>query len=487
MHRPTLQESSTKIIATVGPACDSVDSLKDLIAAGVDVFRINTAHGSRETHTATLGRIREAAATTGFPVGVLLDLSGPKIRLGELLQDPLQCELDMTLTFVNGDVPETPFELTSNYKRLLQELRPGDTVMLADGNVTLQVISCDGKRASCKVLAPGELRSRQGINLPGVKLSVSAMRPEDVDNAIWGAQVGVDFISLSFVRSASDVRSLKDLLTSYDSSALVIAKIEKREALEDLEAIVNEADGVMVARGDLGVEIDVAETPVAQKRIIQICTEKLKPVIVATQMLDSMHHNPRPTRAEASDVANALLDGADCCMLSGETAIGDFPLATVQTMHRIMIHTERQLLAGSRHDHFVLNQQHLITSAVARSASRLAEMIQARLIVIATRSGGTAWVESKQRSAVPTVGVSDNDAVLRRMNLFWGVKPIRVSQLDDPQKLFDEITSWGCGSGMLSGGDIVVLVTGNGVVERAHNLLVVLDVSPEKCSIEANR
>lgn len=487
MHRPTLQESSTKIIATVGPACDSVESLKDLIAAGVDVFRINTAHGNRETHTATLGRIREAAAETGFPVGVLLDLSGPKIRLGELLQDPLQCELDMTLTFVDGDVPETPFELTSNYKRLLQELRAGDTVMLADGIVTLQVISCDGKRASCKVIAPGELRSRQGINLPGVKLSVSAMRPEDVDNAIWGAQVGVDFISLSFVRSASDVRSLKDLLTSYDSSALVIAKIEKREALEDLEAIVNEADGVMVARGDLGVEIDVAETPVAQKRIIQICTEKLKPVIVATQMLDSMHHNPRPTRAEASDVANALLDGADCCMLSGETAIGDFPLAAVQTMHRIMIHTERQLLAGSRHDHFVLNQQHLITSAVARSASRLAEMIQARLIVIATRSGGTAWVESKQRSAVPTVGVSDNDAVLRRMNLFWGVKPIRVSQLDDPQKLFDEITSWGCGSGMLSGGDIVVLVTGNGVVERAHNLLVVLDVSPEKCSIESKR
>lgn len=485
MARPTLQEACTKIVATVGPACDSVPQLEALIAAGVDVFRINTAHGSREAHAATLRNIREASDNTGFLVGVLLDLSGPKIRLGKLLQDPLQCDLDMEVTFIAGDVPENETELTSSYKRLLQELTAGDTVMLADGIVSLEVISNDSKRAVCKVTAPGELRSRQGINLPGVKLSVSAMRPEDVDNAIWGAQSGIDFISLSFVRSASDVRSLKDLLTSYESQALVIAKIEKREALDDLEAIVDAADGVMVARGDLGVEIDVAETPVAQKRIIAMCTEKLKPVIVATQMLESMHHSPRPTRAEASDVANAILDGADCCMLSGETAIGDYPEITVKTMRRIMSHTEQSMPSSIQRAQFILNRVHPITSAVTQSATMLAETIEAKVIVIATRSGGTAWVKSKQRSLVPTLGVSDNVEALRRMNLFWGVKPLRVKQLDDANELFNEITAWGCRSGMLQGGDLVVLVTGNGVMERAHNLIAVHTVDPDKCNIRS--
>src|SRR6056297_125393 len=382
MNRPTLQEASTKIIATVGPACDSLVSLTKLIEAGVDVFRINTAHGNREAHAETLRRIREASDETGFPVGVLLDLSGPKLRLGSLLQDPLQCEMDMELSFISGDQPQSADELTSSYKRLLQELQVGDTVMLADGIVSLIVVSNDGRRAVCRVTSPGELRSRQGINLPGVKLSVSAMRPEDVDNAIWGAQSGIDFISLSFVRSASDVQSLKDLLTSYESTALVIAKIEKREALEDLEAIVDAADGVMVARGDLGVEIDVAETPVAQKRIIRVCKEKMKPVIVATQMLESMHHSRRPTRAEASDVANAILDGADACMLSGETAIGDYPVEAVDTMNRIMIHTERELMHGvlqvSRGE---IKRVHAVTSAVAFGATSIAEAIQAKMIV----------------------------------------------------------------------------------------------------------
>ncbi len=486
MTRPTLQEASTKIIATVGPACDSLEKLAELIEAGVDVFRINTAHGSREAHAETLRKIRQAAEDTGFPVGVLLDLSGPKIRLGTLLQDPLVCEMGMELSFVGGTQASSETELTSSYKRLLQELQVGDNVMLADGIVSMRVVSKDDQRAVCTVTSPGVLRSRQGINLPGVKLSVSSMRPADVDNAIWGAQAGVDFISLSFVRSASDVRSLKDLLTSYESTALVIAKIEKREALEDLDAIVDEADGVMVARGDLGVEIDVAETPVAQKRIIQTCTDKMKPVIVATQMLDSMHHCPRPTRAEASDVANAILDGADCCMLSGETAIGDYPIETVQTMRRIMLHTEHNLLTAPRPDRFKLNGKYPITSAVAQSAIMLAESIGAKVLVIATRSGGTAWVESKQRSLVSTLGVSDNDEALRRMNLFWGVKPVRVSQLDDATQLFDEITAWGCRSQMLNGGDLAVLVTGNGVMDRAHNLVMVHTVDPDKCKIAWN-
>ena len=356
--------------------------------------------------------------------------------------------------------------------------------MLADGIVSLRVEEVTNNRARCRVVSGGEIRNRQGINLPGVELSVSSMRPQDVDNAIWGAQQGIDFISLSFVRTAEDVRSLKNLLTSYESNALVIAKIEKREALEHLEEIVEASDGVMVARGDLGVEIDVAETPVAQKRIIRVCREKLKPVIVATQMLESMHHNRRPTRAEASDVANAILDGADCCMLSGETAIGDYPVEAVDTMHRIMIHTEQELLhLVAKDPRAKLEKMHAVTSAVAHGATSIAEAIEAKMIVIATRSGGTAWVKSNQRSLIPTLGASDSEETLRRMAMFWGIKPCRVSQLDDGDKLFDEISRWACRGGIVAPGDKIVFVTGNAVLHHAHNLLVVHSVTQEACRI----
>ncbi|MCA9183849.1 MAG: pyruvate kinase, partial [Planctomycetales bacterium] len=299
----------SKIVATVGPACDTVEMLVELIRQGVDVFRINAAHGTQSDYAMWLEKIEQARQITDIPVGTLLDLSGPKIRLGRLAQDPLEVEAGQELTIVRGEESTVPTQLCSNYGKLIDEIKVNDSIMLADGTISLKVKSKTKDVATCKVLTAGTIRSRQGINLPGVTLSVSAMRPEDVQNAIWGAKNEIDFISLSFVRSPQDVATLKDLLQTMDSKALVIAKIEKREALERLEDIVEAADGVMVARGDLGVEIDVAETPVAQKRIIQVCREKLKPVIVATQMLESMHTNRRPTRAEASDVANAILDG----------------------------------------------------------------------------------------------------------------------------------------------------------------------------------
>lgn len=484
MPRPTLGEACTKIVSTVGPACNTVEKLATLIEHGVDIFRINSAHGDRASHQATLENIRAASKQVGYPVGILLDLAGPKLRLGTLFSEPLTCEVGMELTFVRGDTASEPHELTSSYARLIDELKVGNRVMLADGIVSLQVEEVTLNSAKCRVTGGGEIRSRQGINLPGVELSVASMRPKDVDNAIWGAKEGLDFISLSFVRTAEDVRSLKNLLTSYDSHALVIAKIEKREALVNLEAIVEAADGVMVARGDLGVEIDVAETPVAQKRIIRICRAKLKPVIVATQMLESMHHNRRPTRAEASDVANAILDGADACMLSGETAIGEFPVEAVDTMHRIMIHTEKELLHTVTNEPAATsNRVHEITSAVAHGATAIAEAIRAKMIVIATRSGGTAWVKSKQRSLIPTLGASDNEETLRRMTMFWGIKPCRVSQLDDGDQLFDEISRWACIGGIVAPGDRIVFVTGNAVLHNAHNLLVVHSVTQEACRI----
>ncbi|MFK8111485.1 MAG: pyruvate kinase [Rubripirellula sp.] len=473
MSRPSLTEACSKIVATVGPACSSREQLADLIMAGVDIFRINTAHGTREEHEQTLANIRAASDDCNFPAAVLLDLSGPKIRLGQLASERLSCEIGMKLRFIRGTSSTAPNELTSTYERLIDELKAGDSVMLADGTVALRVEEVSPDAADCVVTASGFVRSRQGINLPGVKLSVSAMLPKDVDNAIWGAQNGIDLISLSFVRCAEDVSSLKNLLVSYESKALVISKIEKPEALDQLEAIVDVSDGVMVARGDLGVEIDVAQTPVAQKRIIRVCKEKLKPVIVATQMLESMHHSSRPTRAEVSDVANAILDGADACMLSGETAIGDHPVMAVQMMNRIMLCTERELLQADGARYRNNSRVHPITSAVTRAATDVAESINAKLIVIATRSGNTAWVKSQSRSLIPTLGASESVATLRRMNLLWGIKPIRAKQLDDTSAFIDEICEWGRANAHLESGDHIVFVTGTGVVKKAHNLVVV--------------
>ena len=495
MHRPRFDEACTKIVATVGPACDSVEMLCELIEAGVDVFRINSAHGTIEQHEKKLMSIRKAASMTGFQPAVLLDLSGPKLRLGQLTADPVVCEVGKHVTFVRGENANSDAELTSGYARLIDELDIGDRVMLADGTVTLRVESMTADSATCVVVAGGEVRSRQGINLPGVKLSVSAMRPDDIENAIWGAKNDIDFISLSFVRSAEDVRSLKDLLTSYESTASVIAKIEKPEAMQDLRRIVDAADGVMVARGDLGVEIDVAETPVAQKKIIQVCRKKLKPVIVATQMLESMHHSRRPTRAEASDVANAVLDGADACMLSGETAIGDFPREVVETMTRIIRATEQQWLAdhppidpiatikrapGQSRGIIVDIEDdlpseppvHQITDVMTQAATQIAEAAAAKLIVVVTHSGGTAWVKSNSRSQIPTIAISDLAPVARRLNLFWGIKPMHRSGIEATPDLIKEICQWGRAQGALRRDDRIVIVTG-GNSDRARNIVMV--------------
>ena len=474
MSRPSLEDACTKIVATVGPACDQTDQLAALIDAGVDVFRINTAHGSRKQHEQTLTNIRQASQQCAFPAAVLLDLAGPKIRLGQLATDPLTCDEGMMVKFVRGtDVADSPSTLTSSYERLVDELDVGGRVMLADGTVALLVEEVTPDHAVCRVTAGGIIRSRQGINLPGTKLSVPAMLPRDIDNAIWAAQQGVDFVSLSFVRTAADVDGLRGLLEKHHSSALVVAKIEKPEALQCLDDIVDATDAVMVARGDLGVEIDVAETPIAQKRIIRVCKEKMKPVIVATQMLESMQHHSRPTRAEASDVANAILDGTDACMLSGETAIGDHPKRVVQMMNRIMKATEKEMLHDHAAMHLATNRVHPITSAVTEAATEIAESIKASLIVIATRSGSTAWVKSNSRSLIPTLAASVAPETLRRMNLMWGIKPMQAQQLDDTQRFIDEMCRWGRKHVALRAGDQVVFVTGTGVVEKAHNMVVV--------------
>jgi len=473
--RPRRRPSQTKIVATVGPACDEPKKLVELIEAGVDVFRVNTAHGNRQEHQKRVDQIRDAARTAGHVVAILVDLAGPKIRLGELPGGEMECPNGGEVRFVRGDVPREPGDLTATYERLLDELQVGDRIMLADGTIALTVEQLDEGSATCRIVQGGLLRSRQGVNLPGVKLSVPTLGEKDRDNARWAAQAGVDFIGLSFVRSADEIRALQSLVESEGAEAQVIAKIEKPEALEDLDEIVQATDGVMVARGDLGVEIDIARVPVVQKQIIDVCHRHRKPVIIATQMLDSMQHSRLPTRAEATDVANAILDGADACMLSGETAIGRYPRETVEMMHRIALATESvpRRAPGTAGPDLTAEGVNQITEATTFAAGRLAEELGAETIVVASASGLTALSLSKNRHVVPTVGVSDSEATLRRMCLYWGVIPLPGAPTENSAALLEYVVERGRAAGYLAPEDRIVLVSGTGLRTTRHNMIVV--------------
>ncbi len=484
---PPLQPARTKIIATVGPASADPDMLTALVKAGADVFRLNMAHGDPEQQQPVVDRIRQVSRELNQPLAVLADLAGPKIRLRELQGDHIFCHLDETFYFVEGE-PQEPHELTSSYEPLARELTVGDQVMLADGTVAMRVEAVKAGRVTLRVVQQGTIRSRQGINLPGVKLSAPAISVEDHQHAIWAAKAGVDYISLSFVRSPDEVRALKDIVRSAGSKAGVIAKIEKREALARLEEIVGEADGVMVARGDLGVEIDVARVPLEQKRIIRVCQELQRPSIIATQMLDSMHESPRPTRAEATDVANAILDGADACMLSGETAIGKYPREAVEMMNRIAMATEETIAGRPPREMTRPRADNLqeITRAVVRGAGAMAHSLSAKLVVVASHSGRTALALSQQRSFVPTIGVSTSETTLRKMCLYWGVTPLSGAPATDVEQLIRHADAWACESGLAKAGDRLVIVGGShlaagsvGGAEMAagvHDIVIVHEV-----------
>ena len=476
------RESHTKIVATAGPACDTVEKLEELILAGVDVFRLNTAHGSAAEHQVRLDRIRQAEKRAGRMVAVLVDLAGPKMRLGEIPGGAVDLVVGEQVAFIRGNVTTDPREFTCIYEPLLDELSEGNRVMLADGTVALRVLSNDGQRAVCEVTQGGTLRSKQGVNLPYVALKAAAMSDLDRTNAVWAIEAGADYISLSFVRTAQDIIDLKELIAAQHpaNAPHVIAKIEKPEALLNLEAIVHEADGIMVARGDLGVEVDIAEIAVAQKRIVAACHRARKPVIIATQMLDSMHNSRIPTRAEATDVANAILDGADACMLSGETAIGKYPCEAVQMMHRIAIATEpllRDRLPSRDQESRPTPGVSPITDAAARAAGRLAEELSAKLVVVASSTGRAALSLSKNRRFVPTIGVSDSLSSLRRMCLYWGVIPVPDAPAHEDRELIEFVVHRGLATGDLQRGDRILLLSGTGLPTSRHNVVLVHEVA----------
>ena len=470
----------TKIIATVGPASEDLTVMRRLAVEGVDLFRLNFAHGDLDWLASIVEQIRQVENELERPIGILGDLCGPKIRLNELPGDLIHCHEGEVFEFARETDPNHPNRLTCTYEQLVDDLRVGDPVRMADGTVSMRVTEryADEGRVVCVVELPGDIRSKQGINLPGAVLSTPSLTEKDREDLVWAVEHQVDFIGLSFVRSADDITLLRKEIEKCNSETppQIVAKIEKMEAVDDLDRILEANDAVMVARGDLGVEVDIAQVPVLQKRIINLCNQYRIPVITATQMLDSMERSNRPTRAEATDVANAVLDGSDAVMLSGETAIGEYPIDAVSTMSRIAHEAERLVHTGVDADRLSgpRTRALAVTEAVAVGAGAAAEHLSADLIVVATHSGRTAMAVSKQRSQVAILGLSDRLATARRMSLYWGVTPMHTDVVDrPPQEIMHVVTEWGRRNSVIASGDEIVLIASTNWSTRGHNLMLV--------------
>jgi pyruvate kinase len=477
----TVPRARTKIVATVGPASRSEEQIRALIQAGVDVFRLNMAHGDLDSHKEVLERIRRVSEEIGDPVAVLVDLAGPKIRLGELPGGQIDCPNGATFRFVRGEIATQPNQLVTNYPLLIDELQVGDRVYLVDGTVRMEVTDRGADSIGCRVTQGGLIRSKQGVNLPGAKISLPAMSDADRKHAAWAAENKADFVSLSFVRTPKEVTELKWLIGYHKSSAKVIAKIEKQEAVDLLSEIVQAADGIMVARGDLGVEMDVARVPIVQKKIVATCNQYDKPVIIATQMLDSMQHSRQPTRAEVTDVANAILDGCDATMLSGETAVGEYPVAAVEMMNRIALVTEPLLEGRPTPVAPLVLPEDLkrLTQAVVFGAVHIAKELKAQMMTVVSHSGATALAMSKRRPLLPILGVSDRPEVQRQMALYWGVIPLMNAPTTDSIELLKHVENWGLQQGYITPGGHLVLVAGIGLASRGHNMVRVHEVGSE--------
>jgi pyruvate kinase len=434
MTPPGLPRKRTKIVATVGPASRAPEMLRRLILAGVDVFRLNFSHGTHDEHGEVVARIRTIARELDRSVGILQDLSGPKMRLGPIPGDVVQCGLGQEFTLVSARASDSPYELTCTYPNLPGELKPGETVLFADGTVAMTVADVTRGRARLQVTLPGTLRSRQGINLPGSNLTVESLTPKDLQDLDWTARNAADvqLVGLSFVRTAADVVRLRQELAARKCPARIVVKIEKRQAVDDLDAIVAETDAVMVARGDLGVEVAVHRVPAIQKRIIASCNQAHRPVITATQMLNSMEHSSRPTRAEASDVFNAVVDGTDAVMLSGESAIGEYPVEAVSTMARICLEAEAHLERAARSPGApparLAGWIEPITEAAVDGAVLTAERLDAPLIIVATESGRTALAVSNRRPTATILALTRTEQIARALTLCWGVTPLVLAE-----------------------------------------------------------
>lgn len=453
-------ECRTKIIATLGPSSNTPEVIEELILAGMDVARLNFAHGSIEDHRRVIRNVRNASQKTGKDVGILLDLQGPKIRIGKLENKVVHLEEGQAFVITTRDVPGDQREVSTNYEGLTRDLSEGAHILLDDGLLELEVRNITESDISCKVIRGGDLSEKKGINVPGTKLSVQSLTDKDREDLYTGIREGVDFIAISFIRTAEDVLSIKEILGREGASIPVIAKIEKPEAMDNLEEILKVADGVMVARGDLGVEISPERVPIIQKEIIRRCNEEAIPVITATQMLESMIHHPRPTRAEASDVANAIVDGTDAVMLSGETAVGRYPVEAVTMMKRIAHATEENLLESMRPDPERIRVKGDPEHAIAHAVYYTAMDIKAKAIVSFTRSGGTACIISKYRPVIPIIAVTHTEPILNRLSLYWGVKGVHVELRENTDAMIGGVEKKLLEKGLVKRGDTVIITLG---------------------------
>jgi pyruvate kinase len=454
--------AKTKIICTLGPASQSVEQLVELIHAGMDVARLNFSHGTHEDHLSAIKNVREASKITGEYIAILQDLCGPKIRTGKLQNKFIELKEGATFTFTIDEIMGDEHRVTTTYRELPDDVQAGDIVLLDDGKMSLRVVTKTAKDVECTVVNGGILKENKGMNLPGIKLSTPSLTEKDKDDLKFGLAHDVDYVALSFVRSAGDIQHLRSVIQHQTKTRVpIVAKIEMKEAIDVIDSIVAATDAVMVARGDLGVEMMPEDVPILQKMIVRKCNEAGVPVIIATQMLESMIENPRPTRAEASDVANAVLDGADAVMLSAETSVGKYPVETVQTMDRIICRAEIR-----KHDHLNIKQipaeiQENVFDAIARAACVLARQVNATAIVPITHSGATAVKISKYRPESRIIAVTSDERILRSLNLVWSVRGI-VSEdfIHDNDTAFRKIIERLKLEGFVERGDFVVFTAG---------------------------
>ena len=446
-----------KIVATLGPASSSYDQLRVLIEAGVDVARMNLSHGSYDVHEQIFRDVRKAASDLGKSVGVFVDLQGPKIRLAKFRDGPVLLEKGATFKITIDEVDGDVNVCGTTYKGLPADVKVGDFLLIDDGKVKLRAVAVSDTTVTTEVEIPGQVSNNKGINLPGVAVNVPALSEKDEDDLRWGLKLGVDMVALSFVRNASDIERVQEIMREEGRKIPVIAKIEKPQAVENLEEIIDAFDAIMVARGDLGVELPLEQVPLVQKRAVELARRWAKPVIVATQMLESMISSSIPTRAETSDVANAVLDGADALMLSGETSVGAFPVETVTTMAKIIQSTEENGLSripdlGTR--------PHTQGGAVSFAAMEIAELLGSKFVCVFTEGGDSLRRISRLRSAVPVISFTPNLQTARELSLVWGANTYIVPKVTHTDAMFEQVDKSVLEQGLCKIGDEVVVVAG---------------------------
>jgi len=470
-----------KIICTIGPACNTEAAMRDLLRLGMDVARLNFSHGTHEDHAHNIHRLRRAAEREHRTVCILQDLQGPKIRTGQLEgHQPVMLKTGSTVTITPQNVLGTATRISTTFPDLARELAPGARILLSDGLIELRVRASRGKDILCEVINGGMLGEHKGINLPGVALSIPALTDKDRKDLEFGLTHGVDAVALSFVRTADDVTTVKRIIADHGSDVPLIAKLEKPQAIDHLEEILHAADGVMVARGDLGVEVAPEKVPVIQKHVIRRAAAWRRPVITATQMLESMIENPRPTRAEASDVANAIFDGTDAVMLSAETASGRYPHEAVSIMARIVVEAENNLAEFSeprrRREHRGLS----VAEAICESIAHAADDLPMGAIAIFTETGNTARMISKYRPKVPIYAFTHVDPVVHRLNLYWGVHPVRCRQARSAEQMVTMAEQHLVRASVLTPGDVLGVVAGTRQASGSTNLMRLHVVTDEE-------